>query len=254
VATIAITGSSSGIGAATRERLVRGGHRVLGIDLRNADVEADLADERGRLQAAAGVRDACGGQLGGLVVCAGVGPQFEPKASIVSINYFGAQRLLAELREVLAAGGGAAVAVASNSATIPGMETPLVEHCLTGDEAAARALAAELMGQLVYAGSKLALARWVRRNAPRPEWAGAGVRLNAVAPGAVLTPLLQAGLDDPVLGQAIRDFPIPTGGFGKPEQIAAAIELLLGPAAEFCCGSVLFVDGGTDAMLRPDTF
>jgi len=58
-------------------------------------------------------------------------------------------------------------------------------------------------GHPAYAGSKLALARWVRRSAPGPEWAGAGVRLNAVAPGAVLTPLLREGLEHPVLGERL---------------------------------------------------
>src|SRR5207253_2368127 len=116
----------------------------------------------------------------------------------------------------------------------------------------ARRLALELGGHPAYAGSKLALARWVRRTAP--AWARAGVRLNAVAPGAVLTPLLREGLEHPVFGPAIRGFPIPTGGFGTPDQIAAAIVFLLGPEAGFCCGSVFIVDGGSDAMLRPDAF
>jgi NAD(P)-dependent dehydrogenase (short-subunit alcohol dehydrogenase family) len=94
----------------------------------------------------------------------------------------------------------------------------------------------------------------VRRQAPRPEWAGAGIRLNAVAPGAVRTPLLEAGLEDARYGPAIRAFPIPTGGFGTADDVAAAVAFLLGPEARYCCGSVLFVDGGTDALLRPDQY
>jgi NAD(P)-dependent dehydrogenase (short-subunit alcohol dehydrogenase family) len=78
--------------------------------------------------------------------------------------------------------------------------------------------------------------------------------LNAIAPGAVQTPLLQAGLDHPVLGDAIRNFPIPSGGFGTADQIAAAIAFLLGPDASFCYGSVLFADGGTDALFRAESF
>ena len=128
-----------------------------------------------------------------------------------------------------------------------------MQACLRGDEDEARQLAATLDGHRTYASAKLALARWVRRHAPSVEWAGAGIRLNAVAPGAVLTPLLQGGLDHPVFGGAIRSFPIPTGGFGTPDQIAAAIAFLLSPDAAFCCGSVLFVDGGTDALLRPES-
>ena len=171
------------------------------------------------------------------------------------MNYFGAQVLLEKLRPLLAqASQPAAVAISSNSTTIPGAESPLVDACLAGDETAVRELAATLPGQMVYAGSKLALTRWLRRVAPTPEWAGAGIRLNAVAPGAVATPLLQEGLDDPHLGPAIRNFPIPLQGFGRPDQVAAAIQFLLGPAASFCCGSVLYVDGGSDALMRGDTY
>lgn len=146
----------------------------------------------------------------------------------------------------------AAVAVSSNSSRLPGAESPLVAACLAGDEGEARRLALALGGHPAYAGAKLALARWVRRSSS--EWARAGVRLNAVAPGAVLTPLLRSGLDHPTFGPAIRGLPIPTGGFGMPQQVAGAIAFLLGPDAGFCCGSVVFVDGGTDALVRPDEY
>jgi len=134
------------------------------------------------------------------------------------------------------------------------MDGALVAACLAGDEDGARALAPTLDGQRCYGGSKLALARWVRRSAPTSAWAGAGIRLNAVAPGAVRTPLLDAGLRDATYGDAIRGFPIPLGGFGSPEQIAAAIAFLLSDDASFCCGSVLYADGGSDALLRPDQY
>jgi NAD(P)-dependent dehydrogenase (short-subunit alcohol dehydrogenase family) len=252
---IVVTGSASGIGAASRARLERAGARVIGVDLRAADVTADLATPEGREAAVAAVRRSAGGRLDGVVACAGIGPQVESYPSIVSVNYFGAQAVLEGLRPDLGRGDlPAAVAVSSNSATLPGAESPLVDACLAGDEAEARRLAASLGGQPSYTGSKLALARWVRRQAPRPEWAGSGIRLNAVAPGATHTPLLQEGLDHPLFGPAIRAFPIPLGGFGTPDDIAALIVFLLDPAARFCCGGVFFADGGTDALLRPDRF
>jgi NAD(P)-dependent dehydrogenase (short-subunit alcohol dehydrogenase family) len=255
MAVIAITGSASGIGAATRARLEQDGYRVIGIDLRGAEIVADLGTPSGRDAAIAGVLRACGGSLDGLVVCAGVGPHAEPRSALVSLNYFGAQAVLAGLRDALSTGDvPAAVAVSSNASTLPGVDAMLAEACLSGDEEQAREIAMALDGQRVYAASKLALARWVRRHAPGAQWAGTGVRLNAVAPGAVLTPLLQEGLNDPRFGPAIRNFPIPTGDFGAPEEIAGAIAFLLGPDASFCCGSILFVDGGTDAMLRPDSY
>jgi NAD(P)-dependent dehydrogenase (short-subunit alcohol dehydrogenase family) len=254
MAVIVVTGSASGIGRATRERLEGEGSDVIGVDLRDAEIVADLATPDGRAAAIGAVLQATRGCIDGLVTCAGVGPEFEPWSTIVSLNYFGAQVLLEGLQQALAAAEApAAVAVSSNSSTLPNADTPLVHACLTGNEAA-RDLAVTLDGHRTYAGSKLALARWVRRNAPGADWAASGIRLNAVAPGAVLTPLLQRGLDHPAYGPAIRNFPIPLGDFGSPEQIAAAIVFLLSPEASFCCGSVLFVDGGTDALLRPDDY
>lgn len=253
--TIVVTGSTSGIGAATAERLRRDGHRIVGVDLRDADVTADLATDAGRDEAVARVRAASDGAITGLVACAGLGPHVPDWAAIVSVNYFGAVALLAGLRDALVAGApAAAVAVSSNSSMLPGADGDLVAACLAGDEDRARALAPTLDGHRCYAGSKLALARWVRRNAPTDGWAGANVRLNAVAPGAVRTPLLDAGLRDAIYGDAIRGFPIPLGGFGTPGQIADAIVFLLSDAASFCCGSVLYVDGGSDALLRPDQY
>ncbi len=255
MATIAITGSASGIGAAIRDRLSREGHRIVGVDLSEAEVEADLSDQSGRQSAVDGVRAACDGKLDGLVACAGLGPQVPDSRLVVSVNYFGAQATLHGLRDCLERGERAsAVAISSNSSRIPGLESPIVDACLEGDEDRARAEANERDGVFAYAGSKLALSRWVRRNAVQPEWAGRGIRLNAVAPGATVTPLLQAGLDDPDHASSIKDFPIPMGGFGNPHDIAAAVTFLLGPEAAFCCGTILYADGGSDALIRPDDY
>ena len=227
---------------------------MIGVDLHDADIIADLASAQGRTTAVDGVLRASDGVLDGVVACAGLGPQHDDPAAIVAVNYFGAAAFLDGLRPALAGGREpAAVAVSSNSATLSqGAGGGLVTACLAGDEVEARRLAPGIGGTFSYSSSKLALARLVRRTAPGSEWAGAGIRLNAVAPGATLTPLLQAGLDHPTLGAAIRGFPIPLGGFGDPGRIAAAIAFLLGPDAGFCCGAVLFVDGGSDALLRPD--
>ncbi len=250
---VAVSGSASGIGAAVRSRLERGGARVIGVDIREAEVTADLTTSNGRASAVAAVCRAAGDRLDGLVACAGLGPQHGDHPAIASLNFFGAVAILDGLRDALAKGDvSAAVAISSNSASMPGADGPLVTACLAGDEPAARRLAAEQGGVPAYAGSKLALARWVRRQAPTPGWAGAGIRLNAVAPGATFTPLLEAGLEHPTLGDAIRNFPIPTGGFGKADDVAAVVEFLLGPGARFVCGSVVFCDGGTDALFRPD--
>jgi NAD(P)-dependent dehydrogenase (short-subunit alcohol dehydrogenase family) len=251
--TFAITGSASGIGGATRARVEAAGHTVIGVDLRDAEVTADLGTPDGRQAAIDGVLERCGGTLDGLVTAAGVGPPF-PAVPMASINYFGSVVLLEALQPALVASGDAQVVVVSSNSTStqPNLPMDLVDAFLAGDESRARELA-ERHGD-AYAPSKLALARWVRRNAPTPGWAGAGVRLNAIAPGATLTPLLQGGLDDETFGPLIQQFPVPTGGFADADEIAAGIEfLLLSDARRFLCGTILYVDGGTDALFRADS-
>ncbi len=252
--TYAVSGSASGIGGATRLRLERAGHRVIGIDRRDADVIADLSTPVGRDAAVGATLDACGDRLDGLCTAAGLGPPQAPEL-MVAVNYFGTVALLDGLRPALAATGNAqVVAVSSNSTTTsPNVPDDIVAACLAGDEAEAVHLAKIHDQYAAYPASKIGVARYVRRNAPTVDWAGSGVRLNAVAPGATLTPLLQAGLDSPDFGDAIRNFKVPTGEWASPDQIAFWIEqMLIGEGASFMCGSIVFVDGGTDAQIRPD--
>ena len=257
--TIAITGSASGIGAATREILEAKGSHVIGIDLRDAEIVADLSAPEGRGKAVSEVLERAGGSLDGLVTAAGLGPPNDPH-KMLSVNWFGTLALLEGLHEALAASEGIAkaVAVSSNSTTtVPDIPTELVERCLAGDEEGALSLLdgyGEAAQNYAYAGGKTAVARYVRRNAPQEAWAGSGIRLNAIAPGATLTPLLQAGLDSDEFGPMIKAFPVPTGGFGTPQQIAAWIGHMMSEDADFLCGSVIFVDGGTDALVRPDSW
>jgi NAD(P)-dependent dehydrogenase (short-subunit alcohol dehydrogenase family) len=249
---VAVTGSAGGIGGAIRARIEAAGQRVIGVDVRDAEVTADLSTAAGRDAAVAGVRDHAPGALDGLVVAAGIGGSTPaPPSTVARINYFGAVGLLEGLHDQLAEGElRAAVAIASNSATaVPVTDPALVEHCLAGDEEAAASLADGLDGEAVYAQSKLALARKVRRLAA--EWAP-DVRINAVAPGPVLTPLTQAALEHPVTGDLIRAYPIPLDRWGEKHEIAEAVWFLLSPASSWTTGVVLFVDGGTDALLRPD--
>jgi len=254
MAAIAITGAGSGIGAATRARLQRAGKRVVGVDLRGAEIVADLAKASGRALAAKEILAASDGALDGLVLSAGIGPSPDASPLIVSVNYFGAVDLLDRLFDALKREApSAVVAIASNSATtVPDIPGDLVSAMLDGDEGNARWIAESVHPAQAYAASKLALARAVRRRSP--EWAEVGVRLNAVAPGATRTPLLETGLADPELGPLIRAVPLPVGGFGKPEHIASVIEFLLSDDAAFVVGAIWFVDGGTDALVRPDGF
>ncbi|HEY0258442.1 MAG TPA: SDR family oxidoreductase [Lacisediminihabitans sp.] len=260
--TYAITGAASGMGKESAARLRAGGHTVIGVDLHDAEIVADLSTAEGRAGAAARVLESSEGRLDGAVLAAGLGPAPGREAIISQVNFFGTTELLTAWRPALAAAAAEAdaptskvVVFASNSATTtPGIPGTLVSAFLGNrPERLRRSLA--VFGKnapaFAYGGSKLALSRWVRRQAVTAQWAGAGIRLNAIAPGAVLTPLLQSQLDGEGHGQ-IEAFPIPTGGYGRPEQIAEWVTFMLSPAAEFLCGSIIYVDGGTDAYFRGD--
>jgi len=251
--TICITGSASGMGAATTARLRDKGHTVIGVDVRDADIVADLGTPEGRAAAIAGVGDACGGTLDGFAPFAGMGGLPDRAGSLVaSVNYFGTSVLLEGLRPLLAAGTDPSVVViSSNSVTCqPNVPEDLVDAFLAGDEGLARDLADGHGSVMTYPASKIALARWVRRNAVGADWAGAGIRLNAVAPGLVETALTAEQKADPTMAPLIAQFPIPLGRGGRPDELASLVEYLLGPESTFFVGSVIWCDGGTDALLR----
>lgn len=251
MSTVVVTGSASGIGRGIRERLTADGHTVVGVDLRDADVIGNLSTPDGRQGAIDAVRAIVGDSVDRVVACAGVGGSTTPLGLIARVNYFGAVATLAGLYPLLQKGDApAAVAIGSNSASlVPPGDHPLVTACLAGEEAAAVEAAESIDGQSVYMQSKLALTRWCRGQVP--EWGAAGVRLNVVMPGPVDTALLQQEMADPLAGPAIKEFPVPIGRWGTPADIAAAVAFLLDPGC-WAHGSVLFVDGGTDALFRPD--
>ncbi len=200
-----------------------------------------------------GATEQSGGVLAGIVTCAGLaGLPGRAGALLASVNYFGTVDLLVGLRPLLAPGG-AAVAISSNSTTVqPAVPADLVEACLRHDEELSARIA-DARGSLVtYPATKLAVAHWVRRNATGPDWAGSGLRLNAVAPGMIDTPMVAGMRADAKAGPMLDLLPIPAGRPGRPEEIAAVIDLLLGPDGTFFCGSVVFCDGGSDALLRTD--
>jgi NAD(P)-dependent dehydrogenase (short-subunit alcohol dehydrogenase family) len=212
---------------------------------------ADLGLAEGRAHAVAEVTRISGGSLAGVVACAGLaGATGRPGSLVGAVNYFGAVDMLDGLRPLLGPGD-AAVAISSNSTTVqPAIPADLVALYLAHDEAGAWTRADAEGSLTTYAASKLALAHWVRRTATAKEWAGAGRRLNAIAPGLIETPMVAGMRADAEMGPMLDMLPIPVGRGGRPDEIAALIEFLLGPDAAFFCGSVVFCDGGSDALLR----
>lgn len=251
--TYAMTGGATGIGAAIKQQLVSEGHSMIVVDVKDADIVADLSTSEGRNSAIEALNAAASSGLDGFIVCAGVGSNVPNKPLIARVNFLGSTELIAGVKDLLAAKSGSVVLVSSNSAPMP-TNADYVDQLLAGDEDAACKTTEGMEAQAVYSGSKQAVARWMRRNVV--EYAKAGIRMNAIAPGYTQTPMTEAVENDPVYGEAIREFmaSIPVGRPGKPQDMASTVSFLMKPEASFICGSVIFVDGGHDAMMRPDQF
>jgi NAD(P)-dependent dehydrogenase (short-subunit alcohol dehydrogenase family) len=250
--TVVVTGSASGIGRATVAALGRQGSNAIGVDRQDADVVADLGTPEGRRHAAEAIADHAHGRLDGLVACAGVSSFQVDQPTIVRVNYFGVVDLAQALRPLLACAARPAVAVVASVALLWETDAALTDACLSGDEERACAIAAEGR-RTAYASTKRAVARWVRRTAPTEGWAGAGICLNAVAPGLVRTPMTAIELDDPTLrDDLLARIRQPMAAVGQPEHVAETLTWLAGPHNRFVTGQVLYVDGGFEAKAAGD--
>ncbi len=248
---IAISGSQSGLGLAIRERLNAHGTRTIGIDLpgKGAEVDADLSKASGREQAVQGVLDLCDGRLDGAVANAGV--DAKDARLTFGVNFHGVVDLLEGLRPALAAAAPSAAVVTVSHAVMvtPGVRKSAADALLAGHDARAALLAGRTPGA-AYAVSKLALARWIRAHAASAEWAGAGISLNGVCPGAIQTPLLEKDLADKLKGPLIRAMPKPLGEIADPDDLAGIFEFLLSRDARFIVGQLLVSDGGIESRWR----
>jgi NAD(P)-dependent dehydrogenase (short-subunit alcohol dehydrogenase family) len=254
--TYVVTGAASGIGLALAELLRERGHRVIGVDLRGTEVEVDLATAAGRADLVARVADVSGGTIDAVVANAGLAT---PTAATVAVNYFGSVATLEGLRPLLAGSPAPrAVATVSMASLFP-PDDALLAALLEGDESLAMARGAELeaagadAGNQIYGTTKRALSRWIRRQAPTRDWAGAGIPLNAVAPGVVVTPMTEALIQTEEARRSLLEMvPMPLNGIFEPRDVAYLLAWLTSEENAHLCGQVVFIDGGSDAVIRGD--
>ncbi len=251
---VVITGSASGIGRATKQRLESQGDRVVGIDVRDADILADLATPDGRAHAVREALEATSNEIDGAVLSAGLSGVSSPPDMTLSVNYFGSVELFDGLRPAMEGRPNpCAIGLVSNSSQFGiDYDDPMVLALLEGDEAKCREMVMQLDRGAAYRYSKHALARAIRHRAI--EWGPLGVRINAIVPGMTETPMVEAIKDDPEMGPFVDRLPIPLGRPGTAEEMAGVIAFMLSDAASYITGMMLWVDGGTDAAVRPDRF
>lgn len=235
-AAVIVTGAAGGIGAALCERMRMDGYITIGIDRNPAPaadfhIQVDLGKSEqlmalgrelaGDYQLKAVVHNGAVQPIGG----AGETP-FAEWANALRVNVIAVDALICGTRENLAANDGSVVVISS----VHGRAT-------TG-------------GITAYATTKAALEGWVRSAAMD---LGPGVRVNAVAPGAIDTAKLREGFarwgeSAEERKEALRQRTA-LARIGEPSEVAGAASFLIGDDARFVTGTVLVVDGGATARL-----
>jgi NAD(P)-dependent dehydrogenase (short-subunit alcohol dehydrogenase family) len=224
--TALVTGGTTGIGLAIARVFGAAGARVTAAGLA-AGSEPDVQMRELDVTSDHQVREILAGfqTLDFVVNCAGVihrdkEYEIETFQRVLDVNLSGTMRISVAARALLAASHGAIVNIASMLTYFGGPRVP------------------------AYSASKGGIASLTRSLAV--AWASEGIRVNAVAPGWITTPLTHA-----LHSNAERSAPIlartPMGRWGKPEEVAGAVLFLCSPAAAFITGAILPVDGGYSA-------
>ena len=221
-----VTGGTSGIGLAIAQAFRQAGASVTVAGL----VTGESAGCEGLAVEALDVTDASAVQavfgrlkrLDALVNAAGMirrGEEQDPDVfqRVIDVNLVGTMRTASAARELLAASGGSIVNIASMLSFFGGGVVP------------------------AYSASKGGIAQLTKSLAI--AWASQGIRVNAVAPGWIATPLTQALQDDPVRSAAVL-LRTPMARWGRPEDITGPTMFLCSGAADFITGVILPVDGG----------
>ena len=253
--TYVVTGAASGIGRATAELLTSRGEKVIGVDLAGSDINVDLTTDEGRTTLVSEAERLSGGTIDGILAIAGLAAEIP---ATVGVNFFGMVATLEGLRPLLSQSDAPrAVGIASMASLHP-VDDELVAALAAGDESAALARAAVVAqggtGGSIYASTKKAFAQWIRRQAPTTEWAGAGIPLNAIAPGVIVTPMTAPLLETEEGREQIRaGVPMPLNGFAEAIVPARLLAWLVSEENSHLCGQVIFIDGGSDVVIRGDS-
>lgn len=229
---VLVTGGTSGIGAGIARGFIEAGAEVTVAGVGDAEIAAAATDpvlHKARAQQL-DVRDnnaikALADSLDGLDVvvnCAGVirrGEELEPEIfqSVIDINLNGTMRVCAATRPLLARSKGAIVNLASMLSFFGGGLVP------------------------GYAASKGGIAQLTKSLAI--AYADDGIRVNAIAPGWIATPLTSALQANEERSQVILDR-TPLRRWGQPADLLGGVLYLCSPTASFVTGTVLVIDGG----------
>lgn len=248
--TYALTGSASGIGAELSSKLRDEGHSLITIDIKDADIIADLTTAPGREAAIAAVLEKAPDGLDGFVPLAGLGGGTAPDLLITKLNYFGTIVLVEGLREALAKKSGTIVLLCSNSSPMMEPDEQFMQALLALDEEAALKRAEEIDAGTHYMQTKRAINYWMRTNAM--AYGRDGMRMNGIAPGPTLTPMTKPLFESeeyaPIMKSLLDATPIQRAA--EAAEIANCILFLLSPASSYVHGCLLWADGGYDANMR----
>ncbi|PJI39550.1 SDR family oxidoreductase [Ferrovibrio sp.] len=235
---ILVSGGTSGIGAGIAQAFRDAGDAVTAVGLAGPDLDAAAKDPAFRGidlkpldvsdQAAVDAFAASLTQVDVLVNCAGMirrMAEYEMPTflKVLDVNLGGTMRLCLACKDLLAQSGrgGAIVNTASMLSFFGGPAVP------------------------AYSASKGGVMQLTKSLAV--AWAKDGIRVNAVAPGWIATPLTQALQDDAARSQVILDR-TPMARWGTPADVAKAVLFLASDQADFITGAILPVDGGYAAM------
>jgi NAD(P)-dependent dehydrogenase (short-subunit alcohol dehydrogenase family) len=234
-----VTGAAGGIGSAIVRELLKRGLVVHGLDRAAAAPgeryfvhQVDLADRADTDRALAKLIAVLPGRCEVLVNSAGASrlqsfleTPDRVLDELLEVNFIAAFRVTRALVPLLQAGSHATIINVASELALVGQP-----------------------GYCAYCGTKGALLAWSRALAM--ELAAWGIRVNAVCPGPIDTPMLQAefaSLPSPLRGRQDEVASVPLGRLGKPEDIAAVVALLASPEAAFVTGAAWSVDGGKTA-------